>query len=807
MLIAVEVPRPRPPCHIGNEDRCPEITVGSSTIAIHRSGVTCSGSGQMRFASSFHVASTCESVAVMEGGQATSIVNTTRSSSWRFRLPIPYDMDIDIPITNQQPATFANGTLHLTPDSFLNTSQNNSNNNDGGDSGMDTSEPPAKRRPGRPKGTGKKQLTGAHTLSSNNVNNNNQSIPPKRPVGRPRRDGLPAGSVGPSRSRRNAAAGANASVTGIAPQFFKPTQHQFISAPNSVQASPPSAPAIISSPPSISAPGPSRPKPVDKSHNSFEVDDSNWSELARTKSHTFLATLLVALSAITYPQSQSSLSVKEAFKSHLNSLAPTTSPIPTLYSILKTFWLPTSPAYFSLTASSSTARTPPDHRFLYWDPQPLVFNGIACPTCSTALVNRGRIKSGPLKVYDIERPFFIIGCEYVCRSRVCVEQVGQEGRKFASTDPSIWRALPNKLKDEFPARLMYSDQDTGSGPNVWNWQPFGVSKVLWNMVHGCLRAGLGREAILQVLKDTQVGVPDESDPERKSDDQEEAEVDDYLNQSFSVNALARLNSNASASASAPPVHVPQSQQSTAPPAVITDAYGDAWKANSAAGAGAGAPQQSPAVSNAELQYPTTDVEMHSPAIPTGSSPVAAAASLQQNVAGDSNTGQQPHQSAYGVYAPTPSFAPYSSSNAAGYSPNTLAQQASPADQGLPPTNTISPSTMTTSLISSASSTPAIPAAAIPTSTPPTNSHGNELKRPYPFTSHSDTQASYESISTLGSESAKKRSPRHCSKCGSPECKGKGGRAFCTNPCKDCGKLECKGRNSRRPDKPCSEGWD
>ncbi|THU78854.1 glycoside hydrolase family 5 protein [Dendrothele bispora CBS 962.96] len=38
--------------------------------------------------------------------------------------------------------------------------------------------------------------------------------------------------------------------------------------------------------------------------------------------------------------------------------------------------------------------------------------------------------------------------------------------------------------------------------------------------------------------------------------------------------------------------------------------------------------------------------MHSPAIPTGSSPIAAAASLQQNVAGDSNTGQQPHQSAY-----------------------------------------------------------------------------------------------------------------------------------------------------------------
>ena len=52
----------------------------------------------------------------------------------------------------------------------------------------------------------------------------------------------------------------------------------------------------------------------------------------------------------------------------------------------------------------------------------------------------------------------------------------------------------------------------------------------------------------------------------------------------------------------------------------------------------------------------------------------------------------------------------------------------------------------------------------------------------------------------------KRSPRHCCKCGSKECKGKGGYTFCGNACQDCGKLECRGRNSRRPDKKCSEGW-
>ena len=50
---------------------------------------------------------------------------------------------------------------------------------------------PVKRRPGRPKGSSKKNLLGGP--------------PPlpkiKRPVGRPRKDGLPAGSVGPERPR------------------------------------------------------------------------------------------------------------------------------------------------------------------------------------------------------------------------------------------------------------------------------------------------------------------------------------------------------------------------------------------------------------------------------------------------------------------------------------------------------------------------------------------------------------------------------------------------------------------------------
>ena len=50
---------------------------------------------------------------------------------------------------------------------------------------------PIKRRPGRPKGSGKKNLDLAPPVPKI-----------KRPVGRPRKDGFPAGSVGPRRSAR-----------------------------------------------------------------------------------------------------------------------------------------------------------------------------------------------------------------------------------------------------------------------------------------------------------------------------------------------------------------------------------------------------------------------------------------------------------------------------------------------------------------------------------------------------------------------------------------------------------------------------
>ena len=249
---------------------------------------------------------------------------------------------------------------------------------------------------------------------------------------------------------------------------------------------------------------------IDPSLDRGAAGDNEWAELACTNPNAFLGALLTALAAPN-PVSSAGPTVEEAFKSHLVSLAPNPSqmqPIPSLYSILKTFWLPSSPAYFSLTASASTARTPSEHRFLYWDPQPLVFNGIACPSCSAPLVNRGRISSGPVKIYDIEKPFFIVGCEYVCRSVACVAATSPEGRKFASTDSSILRSLPMLLKDEFPARLLHGETDTGSGAHVWNWKAMGVSTGLWNLVMGSLRAGLKKDVILRLIWAVQHKAPD-----------------------------------------------------------------------------------------------------------------------------------------------------------------------------------------------------------------------------------------------------------------------------------------------------------
>ncbi|KAG6844688.1 hypothetical protein H0H87_004663 [Tephrocybe sp. NHM501043] len=595
---------------------------------------------------------------------------------------------------------------------------------------------PAKRKPGRPKGSTKKNITGE---------------PPapkvKRPVGRPRKDGFPAGSLGSARPRPKQAQTPAPGSWPVPLGGVGYPQHQTQYPHMSASAGPSNTTA--------------QQIPIDPH---LEADD--WAVLARTNPNAFLTTLLSALAAPN-PISSAGPTVEEAFKSHLNSLTPMSNqlqPIPSLYSILKTFWLPSSPAYFSLTASASTARTPSEHRFLYWDPQPLVFNGIACPSCASPLLNRGRISSGPIKIYDIERPFFIIGCEYACRSNACAS-VGPEGRKFASTDASIFRALPAKLKDEFPARLLYADADAGSGANIWNWGALGVSLSLWNMVRGCLRAGMRKDIILQLVDAVQKGVPeDEHMPadapvngvktqEEGEDDDGGGEVGEHGGQgegagSNGTSTSASAGNNASHSQG-------QGGDGDINPAFVQtfiDAYNDAWKANSGA-----AP-----VSSASSAPPTTSTPH-----PEGTSSTPQQAQTQgQAQPRQQGQGSPQMQSQIEIQIKSP---PAPSNTIFDYPTKGFAGYPYAAYPFFPP----------------GGSSPAPPE--------------NNLKRPYPFSPD-------EGGSTSAPIDSSKRSPRHCCKCGSSDCKGKGGRSFCTNGCQDCGKLDCKGRNSRRPDKKCSEGW-
>ncbi|KAJ4474309.1 hypothetical protein J3R30DRAFT_3507398 [Lentinula aciculospora] len=664
-----------------------------------------------------------------------------------------------------------------------------------------------KRRPGRPKGTGKKVKE--------------RILSPKRPVGRPRRDGLPSGSV-TVRAKR----------------------------------------VVI------------------------QLDD-DWSKSSQSEPDTFLSSLVVALSALPPPAS-SGPTAEEAFVSHLNSLAPTSAHnqhLPTLYSILKTFWLPTSPAYFSLTASAS-ARTLSDHRFFYWDPQPLVFNGISCPSCSSPLHNEGRIKLGPLKIYDVERPFFIIGAEYGCKT---------EGKSFASTDPSILRALPAKLRDELPVKLVHADKDVGSDENIWCWKPAGVSKTLWNLVLGCVRGGLTKDMIVQLIRDTQKGVQEveiaeqsrSSNPNEgftdaysdawtaniataNEDDDAQTQQPDPPTQSYnsydqtkSSTSISYFPSTSirfkpyeygpiSTSTQALSVSVPENTilHTVTPPARHQSSQSSALTAGSSAmGPDHSLPQlQTPSSSSSRLSpssHTVTPILAHSSVAPP---PVPSTSSTVQRPSNTYPRVQQPLLSSSSNSMNTFSkhvFNYPTLTNYSAHEPQSQGQHQTQHSQSHSQVQIHNPYQQThTSLTaahdvsmhtngltrmsvvdSSHSHTDGInlngqasPGPSMSTLSGVSIFHGSSSANPGPSSSsptpvppvpisNSATTTTATPLSNAN-ESAKsrQRNPRHCSKCGSTSCKGKGGRSYCTNVCKDCGKYDCRGRNSRRPEKNCKDGW-
>lgn len=505
-------------------------------------------------------------------------------------------------------------------------------------------------------------------------------------------------------------------------------------------------------------------------HIDPNLDRDNWTEISRARPDIFLSALVTSLAA---PNSVAGAgpNIEDAFRSHLASLAPAsknTPSIPTLYSVLKTFWLPSSPVYFSLTASASTARTPSDHRFLYWDPQPLVFNGISCPACGMPLINRGRISSGPIKAYDLGKPFYIIGCEYVCTSPDCIQQTSPEGRKFASTDASILRSLPPKLQDEFPAYLLQGAPDLGTGPDIWNWQGMGVSIALWNMVHACLRAGLRKEPILDVIRAVQDPVKDEGTRQ--------------MQMQFHMQMPP------------PPPPPPHTQPSiSAPPALDHHEHQQEEEEEDEDN------DEEAARIEGDLEYPK-DVSMHGQRMVLTNDTRHAQPSTEYNDAWNANNGAAEQQGSQPEAGP--SNAPGTNGHAEEAPPAPSASQGPP-----PPANGAPPSGQYPGLVPSYGPYPYPyayfqPAPPQPASVPPTvadtaNASANLLKRTFSIV---------DSSPDSGLSEPNQKRIRHCCKCGSNECKGKGGRAFCTNACQDCGKLSCKGRNSKRPDRTCTDAW-
>ncbi|KAI0703784.1 hypothetical protein BC835DRAFT_1410512 [Cytidiella melzeri] len=595
-------------------------------------------------------------------------------------------------------------------------------------------ETPVKRRPGRPKGSGKKQLEGGGEPKI------------KRPVGRPRKDGLPAGSVGPKKvGRPRKRAPGDFAATPVPPGAIMPpygtasfgdvAQWQSISAPPMASLRPPQPPSVAF--------------PIDPS-----LDRDNWVELARHRPDALLHSLVTALGAPN-PPSAAGITVEDAFKAHLTSLTPAAKDsnnnnIPTLYSILKTFWLPTSPSYFALTASAGTSRVPSEHRFLYWDPQPLVFNGIACPSCATPLINKGHITSGPIKVYDLGKPFFVIGCEYVCRSQACMpSSPAAEGRKFASTDISILRALPSKLRDEFPAKLIHgfgNTPDLGVGPDVWAWRGMGVSLALWDMTRFALRSGLQKEVILGLTHAIQSGVPEEPwfmqasvPPTRAAQPVSAKKAEGAGNAVAGPSSVAPGENGDGLDGTGDEEEIESEPSKEKPAAEYSQ---NAWENQNPASNGEASGQQHSPSQQDQLQQ--DQQQHHQPQAPAGppTGPNDVNPALPPGIApGYAQQGYPPQQGVYMQSYPYPPYAYYQQ------------QPFQPQTPGM-------------------------------------------MKR---------TFALVESGADGSTEPMHKR-VRHCVKCGSNECKGKGGRAFCGNPCQDCGKLDCKGRNSKRPDRTCADAW-
>jgi hypothetical protein len=291
------------------------------------------------------------------------------------------------------------------------------------------------------------------------------------------------------------------------------------------------------------------------------------------------------------------------------------------------------------------------------------------------------------------------------------------------------QGLPVRLREEFPARLLQGDADLGPGTNVWNWHAVGVSKTLWNMVKACLKVGIPKDNILNIINAIQNPPADE-----KRDQDQEFDVDDS---GVGADIFRREIDNNNQDA--------------------IGEFSDAWKADSSA------PEPGPSTQiHPTMPQPSSStLGSATPDHPTPSVSTSVQPQPQPQPQAQPQAPPQVQQFAFGQPGPYVSYA------YPGYS----YYPQHPQSQNAPPP---------------------------PVSQPHTPNEQSGLKRAYGYGETSSEVAILEP--------SQKRT-RHCCKCGSQDCKGKGGRTFCMNACQDCGKIDCKGRNSRRPDKVCSEAWN
>ncbi|KAG2135620.1 hypothetical protein BD769DRAFT_1711225 [Suillus cothurnatus] len=337
---------------------------------------------------------------------------------------------------------------------------------------VDPNEPPPKRKRGRLKGSGKTQSPDPAIIS--------EKI--KHPVGCPHKDGLPAGSVGAQKANQQPRLSVKLSADALQPLPGVPfpgayyPQHPGILPP--WQGFTPQVPQSI--PPITngnSAPNAQHPS-IDPNLNRDE-----WAEHLCTKPNVLMQALLGAITAPN-PIASGGPSVEEAFRSHLASLMPSQTQNKDAYSIpslrLPESFTPSTNSYIGI-------------RYLSFLPAFIVQ------------------RAGAFSKTEVASEAAHVSC---------IASTTPEGRKFASTDASVMQGLPVRLREKFPAWLLQDDADLGPGANIWNWHAVGVSKTLWNMVKACLKVGIPKDNILNIINAVQNPPADE-----KRDQDQELDVD------------------------------------------------------------------------------------------------------------------------------------------------------------------------------------------------------------------------------------------------------------------------------------------